>query len=301
MTNSGYVYQDTIPQSFNGKTVLDFYVSRHGRTDRETWIRRIRDGQVQRAGKRLDVHDRVTAGDQLHYFRPPWEEPDVPLGFTVLFADDHLLAVDKPAGLPVLPRDVYLEHTLLHQVRLQFGQGAAPVHRLDRGTSGVVLFARTHLARRRLGKAMQTGRVGKSYLARVSGEVGPGTHTVTVPLGPVDHPVTGSVMSVRADGQPARTRYRRVVPGFGGETMVLIGLDSGRPHQIRIHLAYAGHPLIHDPLYNRAGGDPDPAGVPGRIGFALHSWRLRVHHPDSCQLLRITAPLPPDFHQGGPQ
>ena len=301
MSNSGYVYPDTIPHQFNGKTVLDFYVARYGHTDRETWIRRIGDGQVTRNGKPLAAHDRVTGGDQLCYFRPPWDEPDVPLKFHVLYADDHLLAVDKPAGLPVLPRDVYLEHTLLHQVRLHYGQGAAPVHRLDRGTSGVVLFARTHLARRRLGKAMQTGQVFKTYLARVNGEVGTGTRIVTVPLGPVRHPIIRSGMAVKPDGQPACTRYRRIRAGSGGETMVLIALDSGRPHQIRIHLAWDGHPLLNDPLYNRVGGEPDPTGVPGNIGFALHSWRLRVPHPDTGKRMRFTSPLPVDFQrESGP-
>ena len=299
MTNSGYIYQDIVPRSCNGWTVLDYYSGTYDRTSRTEWTRRFRLGQVFRNGQALNSNTIVRTGDSLQYRRPPWVEPEVPLSFTVVYGDDHILVVDKPAGLPVLPRDVYLEHTLLHQVRIHHGMGSTPVHRIDRGTTGLVLFARTHLARRALGRAMQNGLVAKTYLAVVTGRDAGPSRVVELKLGSVPHPRLGKVTAVVMDGMNARTRYRIAASVPGGHSLAMIALDTGRAHQIRIHLAADGRPLVGDPLYGETGGKPDPNHVPGDIGFRLHAWRLRFPHPAENTRMRFTAGIPDSFHRPG--
>ncbi len=216
----------------------------------------------------------------------------MPLGFALLYRDADLLAVAKPAGLPTVPSGGYLNHTLLHQVQRRYPE-ASPLHRLGRGTSGLVLFARTGEARRGLTAAWRRGEVQKVYRALVSGRPDRDAFSVTVPIGRVDHPLLGSVHAATASGRAA-TSHVRVLGLRGPHSLVEVTIPTGRPHQIRIHLAAAGHPLAGDPLY-KVGGGPDPTGRPGDIGYRLHAHRLSFLHPATGQSLRLECPFPSDL------
>lgn len=291
MKNSGYVYRNRVMAADDGLCVQEYYSRHYPRFSLKTWIERIRSGQVLRDGRVLKENDRLHTGDRLSYCRPPWVEPEVPSEFDTLFEDAHLLVVNKPSGLPVLPGDVYLENTLLKLVRKRFSPQLSPIHRLDRPTSGVVVFAKTHEVRRCLSMAIRNGEIRKTYLAVARGSEMPDSFVVNAAIGQVPHPVSGSVAAALEGGRPSETRFR-VAKRCGDRSLLMALLKTGRPHQIRIHLAVAGCPLAGEKFYS-PGGKPRPGAVqPGEGNFLLHAWRLHLSHPVTGKRLRVTAPLP---------
>lgn len=271
--NGGWAYAETIGPRAAGATVLHHLAGSYRHSTASTWAERIEAGQVRVDGVVAVATMRLRAGQRLVWHRPPWQEPAVPLGYAVLSVDDDLLAVAKPAGLPTAPAGGYLAHTLLWCVRARHPV-ATPVHRLGRGTSGIVLFARSVWARRTLAAAWRDGAVERVYRARVDGTPAEG-FTVDAPIGRVHHPVLGTVHAATPHGRPACTTVRPV-----GTSLVEVTIATGRPHQIRIHLAFAGHPLAGDPLYG-PGGVPRTQALPGEGGYALHATRLTFPHPRS--------------------
>jgi 23S rRNA pseudouridine1911/1915/1917 synthase len=295
--NSGFEYRDEIGAGGAGLTVLAYLVARYRHSSESTWRERIARGEVRLAGACADPSDLLPAGAVLTWRRPSWEEPAVPLSFAVLFRDADLLAVAKPAGLPSVPNGGFLEHTLLHQVQRRFPEATA-LHRLGRGTSGLVLFARSDRARRSLAAAWRRGEVKKLYRALVTGSPAEDEFTVTAPIGPVPHPTLGRVHAASAEGKPA-VSYVRVLCRRERDALVEVAIPTGRPHQIRIHLAAAGHPLMDDPLYG-VGGVPGPgAARPGDLGYRLHAWLLSFAHPASGAPVTLECPPPPALSLAG--
>ena len=288
--NEGYDYRERVqPQA--GETVLAYLARRYPHSTAETWAERIAAGEVTLDGSLATAAAVVSPGQTLVWRRPPWEEPAVPLAFAVLFRDAHLLAVAKPRGLPTMPAGGFLTHTLLHIVQARF-PGAAAMHRLGRGTSGLVLFARTGEARRAVAKAWRTGAVVKRYRALVSGRPSRDAFDVDTPIGLVDHPRLGRVYAAVREGKPSLTHVR-VLEARDGQTLIEATIPTGRPHQIRIHLAAAGHPLVGDPLYVSGGlPAPDPV-LPGEMGYHLHAHRLLLDHPVTGERLVLECALPP--------
>ena len=213
--NSGFTYLDTIDVA--GLTLIQFYATHYPHSDAETWRRRIADGEItcERAGVNVDASAELQLhpGDRLAWHRPPWSEPEAPCTFEVAFMDEHVLVLDKPVGLPVLPGGGFLERTLLHLARRRFGDEVAPVHRIDRGTSGLVLFSRTLLARRALGLQQDAGEIDKIYRARIEGIPAQDAFDVELPIRvPREHDVPahsaprGQARSHERVGREARYR-----------------------------------------------------------------------------------------------
>ena len=274
-----------------------FYSRRYPHSTAAEWRQRIEAGQVLLNGLPASPGDILTRGDALLYHRLPWEEPDCPTDFATLFEDDHVLVLAKPSGLPVLPGGLFLENTLLHLVRKRHNAGCSPLHRLGRGTSGAILFTRNRPAARSLARAMSERRIVKIYLALASGTGMPDAFTVAAPIGPVPHTLPATVNAYRADGRPSISHVR-VVRRLPEENAAVleVTIPTGRPHQIRIHLSYAGHPLVGDPLY-RNGGIPRSAGLddewtatPGATGYLLHSWKIRFPHPARREDIEVVCP-----------
>lgn len=290
--NQGYEYREHVGPEASGRTVVAHLSGRYRHSSEATWRTRIAAGEILLDGQAPAPADTLRAGQSLIWRRPPWEEPPVPLSFAVLSLDEDLLAVAKPRGLPTIPHGgLYLTHTLVHQVRRRWPE-ATPLHRLGRGTSGLVLLARTKTARQAVTTAWREGRVEKRYLALVEGVPEREAFTIETPIGPVSHPRLGQVHAASETGKPSLSHVRRLAVREG-ETLVEVSIPTGRPHQIRIHLAVAGHPLVGDPLY-AAGGLPlaDP-GLPGEGGFWLHSHRLGLTHPATGDRIELECPPPP--------
>lgn len=289
--NRGFVYRERVGGGDAGRGVVDHLAQRHPHTSRNEWRERVEHGLVRIDGHVATPELRLTAGSVLAWHRPPWEEPEAPESFAVLHEDADVLAVAKPSGLPTLPGAGFLERTLLHLVRGRYPE-AAPVHRLGRFTSGVVLFARHAATGRFLSERMVSGSVEKRYRALASGAPREDRFVVEVPIGPVPHALLGTVHAATPDGKPSRSRVV-VVARRGDRFLCDVFLETGRPHQIRIHLAAAGHPLVGDPLYP-AGGVPAPdcEALPGDPGYLLHAAEITFPHPRSGETIRVSCAPP---------
>jgi 23S rRNA pseudouridine1911/1915/1917 synthase len=290
-TNKGYVYVDTIGAWWLG-SLLQHLRTHHQHSSEQQWHTRIVDGEVR-------VDDVVVcdgalplrAGQRVAWHKPPWVEPAAPLDVRVVHDDDDLLVVDKPAGLPTLPGAGYLEHTLLHVVRSWSTNNAtvSPIHRLDRGTSGLVLFARHTHAARALQQQAHAGLLDKRYDALVQGVVALDEQRVQVPIGMVDDVVVTALAAADPAGKTARS-VLRVVERRPATTMLEVQLLTGRAHQIRIHCAVVGHPLVGEPLYGAGGGRaPGSVARPGDDGFVLRAQLVTVLHPRNGERVTFMA------------
>ncbi|MBL8230384.1 MAG: RluA family pseudouridine synthase [Bryobacterales bacterium] len=292
MLNRGYAYTTIISGKHRGQRLLSHLASLYPHSTPEGWQEKLNNGEVTLNGVTATGSESVIVGQTLVWNRPPWIEPDAPRHFEVLFEDPHLLAVGKPGGLPTLPGGGFMENTLLRLVQ-QRTPSANPVHRLGRGTTGIVLFAKTPQAASNLFASWNTPRVQKTYRALAQNVAQEDAYEILTPIGLVPHPRIGSVWAADPGGKPSRS-FARVVSRGAGNTTFEVSLHSGRPHQIRIHLASIGHPLVGDPLYGVTGRPLETLpGLPGDGGYLLHAHSLRFHHPITGEQIRIEATLPP--------
>jgi len=290
--NNGCVYREQLDGDAARKTLLAYLSGRYRHSSQEEWAARIVAGEVQLNGRSSQADTVLQAGQHLIWRRPPWREPDAPLDFGVLYEDRDLLVVAKPSGLPTLPGANYLQHTLLHQVQRQFPD-AAPLHRLGRWTSGIVLCARNPQAGAKLSREWNTPRVNKRYRALACGNPDWSTVTIADPIGEVPHALLGTVHAVQVGGKAACSRVS-VLQRRNESFLCDVWIDTGRPHQIRIHLAAAGHPLVGEPLFVSGGiPAPDTRAVPGDPGYQLHAAELRFHHPRDGRDRAIACEPPP--------
>ena len=266
----------------------------------------IRMGRASIDRRPCRAKDRVAGGERVELEPAPagdagrWQPQALEL--EPLHEDAHLLVVDKPAGLVVHPGagnpDGTLVNALLHRdARLADVPRAGVVHRLDKLTSGLMVVARTLEAHKRLVDALKERRVNRTYLAVVRGTLRAGGR-VDAPLG--RHRVQRTRMAVTARGRPAATRYR-VERRFRAHTLVRLELESGRTHQIRVHMAHIPHPRVGAPAYG--GRLQIPSGATAELAEtlrafkrqALHAAELRLDHPITGAPLTFTSPLPEDI------
>ncbi len=292
--NRGYAYTTIISSKYHGETLLSHLASLYPHSSPEAWQQKLNNGEVTLDGEIATGRESVVLGQTLVWNRPPWVEPDAPQDFEVLFEDAHLLAVNKPSGLPTLPGGGFMENTLLRLVQTRTPD-ANPVHRLGRATSGIVLFARTTEAASELFANWNTPHVQKIYRALGQNVARQDTYEILTPIGLVPHPLIGSVWAASAGGKPSRSSAKVISRGSGA-TLFEVSLHSGRPHQIRIHLASIGHPLVGDPLYG-SGGRPleNLPGLPGDGGYFLHAQYLKFRHPITGEQISLEAALPAGF------
>ena len=260
-------------------------------------------GLVRRNGVALAKSDEVKAGDTLEFVLPeivPAELRPVAIPLGVLYEDEHLLAINKAAGMVVHPGVGTGEDTLVHALLAHCAGGLSGVggverpgivHRLDKETSGVLLVAKNDAAHRGLSEQFAGRHLRKEYLALVSGV--PRLQSGVIERAISRHPVHRERMTVGEGGRPARTDWA-IVEAFGDRAALLrCRIHSGRTHQIRVHLKSIGHPLLGDKVY---GGKPDPA-LPAPSRVMLHAERIAFLHPITARPRDVRAPLPEDFAQ----
>jgi 23S rRNA pseudouridine1911/1915/1917 synthase len=290
--NDGFTYRERLGPLAESTTLLAYLGDRYRHSSQAEWTARIEAGDVLVDARPATKNIVLRRGQELVWRRPPWDEPDAPLAFGVLYEDGDLLAVAKPAGLPTLPGANFLQHTLLHQVR-RYAPEAVALHRLGRWTSGLVLFALNRSARAELARQFRAREIRKRYRALACGDPPWDSITIDRPIGPVPHVLLGFVHAAAENGKPASSRIE-VLERRAGAVLCDVSIATGRPHQIRIHLAAAGHPLVGDPLY-QAGGVPADAthALPGDSGYLLHAAEAAFRHPRDGNHLVLTAATPP--------
>lgn len=292
--NQGYTYQTIVDADADGLALLAYLTARFGHSSEMEWRERVEEGLIRVDGEAARTAQVLARGQVVAWARPPWEEPNAPLAFAILYEDADLLAVAKPSGLPTNPGGGFLDHTLLSLVRRR-DPTASPIHRLGRGTSGLVLFSRNQDSHRALTEAMRARELVKVYRALAVGHPAEDAFTMTTPIGPVPHATLGTVHAANLDGRPARS-HARVLERRSGTTLLEVRIETGRPHQIRIHLAAAGHPLVGDPLYAKGGLPiPETRAVPGDLGYFLHAHRLGLNHPRTGAWLDLECQPPSEL------
>ncbi len=294
MLNRGYAFTSIISGKHHGQTLLSHLASLYPHSTSQAWQQRLNNGELTLNGAIATGSESLASGQTLVWNRPPWIEPHAPQHFELLFEDAHLLAVNKPVGLPTLPGGGFLENTLLRLVQKQF-PSANPVHRLGRGTSGIVLFAKAPRAASALFANWNTPIIQKIYRALAQNVAHHDAYDILTPIGLVPHPRLGSVWAAHPNGKPSRS-LAKVLSRTTSTTTFEVSLHSGRPHQIRIHLASIGHPLVGDPLYGPTGQPLENLpGLPGDGGYLLHAQFLKLLHPITGEQINLEAPVPPAF------
>jgi 23S rRNA pseudouridine1911/1915/1917 synthase len=288
MLNAGYAYTSIINGKHHGQSLLSHLTALYPHSTPEAWQQNLNDGQVTLNGVTANGSESIRVGQTLVWKRPPWIEPDSPQDFEILFEDSHLLAVNKPSGLPTLPGGGFLENTLLRLVQRRT-PNANPVHRLGRATSGIVLFAKTPHAAASLFASWNTPNIQKTYRALAQNVAQHDAYEILTPIGLVPHPRIGSVWAANPSGKPSKS-LAKVISRTSSTTTFEVSLCSGRPHQIRIHLASIGHPLVGDPLYDATGRPlKDLPGLPGDGGYFLHAQFLKFQHPMTGEQINLEA------------
>ena len=330
--NYGWIYHECVPSLNISESIVSFYSKRYRHTNQQGWRVRLIAGEIHKNGTKVFTDELLRVGDQLAWHRPPWQEPSVPASWQVVFDDDDLYVINKPSGLPVQPAGGFLEHTLLRLLeRRFFGECVPkPVHRLGRFTSGLLVCARKPATRAWLsaqlrtstrwachGRSDTTSAVGspfpdrpweKTYLALLAPlrvPLSPGESlTITTPIVRRPHSRLGEIWCAGEDlqphdqgGRPLPARSRITLLARHREAdLVEVGIGTGRPHQIRIHCAALGAPLLGDPLY-LPGGLALEERLPGEGGYQLHAYKLGLSLPGG-ENLHLCAPPPTGLATG---
>ncbi len=287
--------------------LLDYLAKRFPYHDRAAWTQLLASGQLRHCDRPVGEDVLLQRGDTVTYLRQH-EEPPVRLDLELLHVDEACVVATKPPHLPSHSDGAFIRHTMLHQASQRVpGPRLRVVHRLDRETSGLMVFARTQSASRALEAQFRAGMVHKEYLAIVHGRVASDAFTVDAPIGHAEVSAIALRRAVRTGGLPATTRFE-VIERLAAATLVRATPATGRTHQIRVHLEHAGHPLVGDCLYGqpdasyleflrhvKAGGDPMRTRACGANRQLLHASVLEFAHPATGERTRFESPLPADF------
>jgi len=298
------INRSLVPAEYSLLRIDRYLAGRFSYLSRTGWQNEIRNGKVYHNGLQLfNYHKKVKAGDEVQYISEERYEPQVNRNYSILYEDEYLMVINKPPDLPVHPAGIYYRNTLLSILTTDLGMGLHPVHRLDRETSGAVIMSKCT----KTASFIQSNfhMVKKTYHAIVHGIMEADGFDIIMPIG---NDAGSAIRKKRAAypeaGETAETSFRRL-HSIDGYTLVEALPVTGRQHQIRVHLKYAGFPILGDKLYGldenyflefiEKGNDPD---LIRRIGFgrcALHSRSVHFYHPGLKEEIHVEAPLPEDM------
>lgn len=286
-----------------GNCRIDRYLSEQMEGNSRSFVQKLlKDGKVSISGKSVKASYKVQPGDRIEARVPEPEEleilpEDIPLD--ILYEDEDLLIVNKPKGMVVHPSAGHYSHTLVNAV-LYHCQGQLSgingvlrpgiVHRIDMDTTGALVVCKNDASHQKLAEQLAVHAITRRYRALVHGNLKEDTGTVIGAIG--RHPTDRKKMAINEkNGKPAFTHYR-VLERFGSYTYIECELETGRTHQIRVHMASIGHPLVGDTVYG-----PKKCPFPRLQGQTLHAMVLGFQHPRTGEYLEVTAPLPEYFEK----
>lgn len=294
-----------VPAAFNGVSVLDYLSRRFTYLAEADWRDLLQQGRIFCNGHPCPATRLVTKDDVIGCELPDFEAPAVNLDYQIVYKDEWLLGINKPAGLRVHSSGKFVRSNLIFHLR-QLHQPPYPeaslVNRLDADTSGLVLLARNKEVHGRLAQMFVAGEMEKRYLAVVAGRPAPADGSIDLPIGPVKEAAIPRFWVGGAKAKPAVTHYRTLRPLGDSFSLLELQPATGRTHQLRVHLAAIGHPIAGDALYTLNDADylqwrrnPPPPTVWQRQ--ALHSYQLQFLHPVLQTVCTLTAPLAADMER----
>lgn len=309
MTNDAKKFLQTLTvPSISAPTRLDQILAnllpKYSRTQIHKWIEAgfvIVNGSLPKAKTKVKTGDIIVLDVTLS--KPP-DWPAQPIPLNILFEDDALIIVNKPAGLVVHPGAGNVDQTLLnalvhHAPDLKNLPRAGIIHRIDKDTSGLLVIAKTPLALKNISRQLKERAIVREYQAIVYGRIISGG-TISAPIG--RHPLQRKRMAVVENAKPATTHYR-VVEKYRAHTRLKIKLETGRTHQIRVHMAHIHHPIVGDPTYGgrlKVAKNMSAECIEALRGFkrqALHAYALGLMHPISGKWLQFEIALPDDMKE----
>jgi len=297
-------FEERIPDSYKGSrldAVLAKMFPDFSRARLQKWIQ---SGDISIDGNVMRPRDLVLGGEHVLFNIVLQDEVDIQaeaIDLNIVFEDEHIVVIDKPAGLVVHPgagnpAGTLANALLHHDATLRTVPRAGIVHRLDKDTSGLLMVAKTLSSHANLVEQLQQRNVTRKYIALVHGEIISGA-SIDEPIS--RHPVDRKRMAVRATGKAAITHYR-VQKKYVGYTLLDVKLETGRTHQIRVHMAHIRFPLVGDPVYGKKmnpGKNEKLMTIASFPRQALHAASLSIIHPHTQQELEWSAPLPNDMQQ----
>ena len=292
-------YYYTVEKNESG-TRIDRYLAEKDSGFSRSFIQKLlKDGQVTVGGKPAKSNYKVREDDSIHLEVPDSSEPDIvpeDIPLDILYEDEDVLIVNKPKGMVVHPAAGHYQGTLVNAVMAHCGDSLSGingvmrpgiVHRIDKDTTGALLVCKNDTAHRDLAEQLKCHSIRRRYRAVVQGNLKEDEGTIEGPIG--RHPTDRKKMAINyKNGKDAVTHYK-VLERFGQATYVECRLETGRTHQIRVHMASIGHPLLGDTVY---GSSKNPYHLEGQ---ALHAMILGFVHPRTCEYMEFTAPLPEYF------
>lgn len=276
----------------------DVWLARERGITRSAAAKLLEEGRVLSDGRPLAKSARLTGTETLAVSLPDPEPADaVPqdIPLCIVYEDGDVVVVDKPKGMVVHPAPGHPDGTLVNALLFHCGGTLSGVggalrpgivHRIDRETSGLIIAAKNDFSHQALAAQLQDHSLARTYECIAQGNFREDTGTVDAPIG--RHRTNRKKMAVVPDGRPAVTHWE-VLTRYPGWTHLRCRLETGRTHQIRVHLSHIGHPILGDPLYGRA--------VPGLQGQCLHAVGLRFVHPRSGEAVELASPLPEEFQR----
>ncbi len=297
-----------VPGGFKNALIADYLAARFTYFSAEKWRELVGNGRLTHNGRPCTLETRLRQGDIVTYHLPD-PAPPQNLHIPILYEDEWLLAVSKPAGLRMHSQGKFITENLIYYLRYQHEPpfpAVDLVNRLDTYTSGVVVLAKEKEALRQLSHAFAAGEVEKTYLAIVKGQPEPANGVIELPLEKVPGTKTArQQVAENGGGKTAVTRYQTLQSLGPDHALLQLQPQTGRTHQLRVHLAASGHPLVGDALYQM----PDeaylfwvqngrsPSAMPLLQRQALHCAATQFSHPITGEPCRLEAPLPPDMTQ----
>ena len=291
----------SVPEGVEGERI-DSALTRVLGLSRTAIVKLLEDGDIRSNGNAMQKSERVLAGQVIEVLMPaPMNQDPIPLtplvGLTVVYNDDDIVVIDKPVGCAAHPSPGWMGPTVVGAL-LAAGytistsgpaERAGVVHRLDAGTSGLMIIAKTDAAYLKLKEMFRSHEVEKTYHALVQGHMDPSTGTIDAPID--RHPKEDHRFAVVATGKESITHYE-VIEYYRSVSLVKVELETGRTHQIRVHFSALGHPLVGDTTY---GADPVLGKKMKMSRPWLHALELRFNHPINGNPLVLTAPYPADL------